>query len=417
MFYNKCFLLVILIVLCSNSSAINNPPFENITSYNLNLANSLNDSYDPDNSVNGTIDMTFFGTDINWAPVHRSFDFPFLHASAKLLKVEPSVDNVFSGEDPYLIFVWGAQADPLIPKDWEKVPGLMGDDCVEEQYGVNVSRNALITFSFANISETVNTSSNIVPIPENIKNAMMDTSGIDPLNIKLNSSNIFTYTINDRIPTHSGCRENLVNFSSQINVYDELNWTIGGNKTLFFLRSPILNEQWFRNNQFNTIVFSNSKIYKAFIKENGVVTRNISLYSFNTTTDKYGLKNIISVRSNSSGKKISEHLSLNSPLSLSEDNSSFIYLYEFNHTYEGIGENILELEIISFSGLKSKYTQKILSRELTHSGNISEQGELSNESNSRKSKSPESLNIQNVELSFGIVGILILLLFIKRIIK
>jgi hypothetical protein len=410
-------LALILLLPQASFSLYSQPPAKNTSAHNLLIAQSLNDRFDPDHSVNGTIEMTFHGTDINWAPVYRSFNFSLIRASVKLISIEPSIDNVISGENPFLIFSWGNESDVLEPKDWEKVPGLMGDDCVEFQVNSSVSRHALVTFTYGNLSQTANTYDNVVDVPQSILLAMQNTSGSDTLNITIDAVFNFTYTIDDRIPTHEGCRTNLVNFSSLIHVYDEMNHTSSGNKTLFFLRKPVLNEQWFRNNHFDTIVFSNSKLYRAQIRENGKSVKNISLYSFNVTTDKHGLQRIVSIPNNKIAVNSLEHKALNFPTPISFDNSSFIYLYEFNHSYEGIGENLLELEVTSFFGSSSAYSQKILSRSLTHSGNISEPGVDYNQSTARASRAATDSDLQPVILSFGIIGVLILLLLTKRMIK
>jgi hypothetical protein len=414
---NLLFLAILILAFSQVSFSIySDPPTKNTSSHNLNAAKSLNDRFDPEYAVNGTIAVEFRGTDINWAPVYRDFDLPLIRASAKLISIEPSIDNVISGENPFLIFSWGGEADEMEAKEWEKLPGLMGDDCVEFQVASNVSKYALVKFAYGNLSQTINTTENVVPIPKSILQAMENTSGDDKLNISLNAVFNFTYTLDDRIPTHDGCKKNLVNFSSIIHVYDQINQTSSGDKTLFFLRTPLLNEQWFRNNHFDTLVFSNSRLYKAQIRENGKPVKNISLYSFNITTDEYLLQRIVSIPDNKSSNDAAQHNVLNYPTPLSIDDSGFFYLYEFNHTYEGIGENLLEIEVVSFFGSKSTFSQNINSRVLTHSGNISELGTY-NESSARESKDFEDSNLQPVIVSFGIIGLFLLLLLTKRMIK
>jgi len=381
----------------------------NTTLHNLNAAKALNESFDPGNAVDGTINVTFRGTNIYWAPIQQSLELPLIHASASLLSIEPSIDNTISGNDPFLIIRWGAKAEEMEAKDWE------GDDCFESQSESNVRRSAVLEFTYGNISQTLITQDNVVPLPQVIVDAMRQTSGADILNVSMDAKFNFTYTMDDRRPTHEGCSMHLANYSSVLYIHDQMNYTSSGNRTLFFLRAPLLNEQWFRNNRFDMIVFSNSRIYKARIFEDGLPIRNITLYYFNITTDNNGLQRIVSVPSNESG--FFEHEAFNAPDPISEDGSTYFHLYEFNQTYEGIGEHDLELEVISFFGTSSAYQSKILSRSLTYSGNLTEIGNGSDPLNARKSKPDSDSGLAPVVISFGMIGLLILLLLIKRMIK
>lgn len=412
--YSRIFLALLLISSIHHAVYLE-PPLESVTQHNHDLAYSLNNSFVLQDSVNGTMSLDFYGTDYNWVPIHRHVDLPLIRASARLLTIEPAVDNSFSAtKNPYLIFAWGNESDELEAKDWEKIM-YVGDDCIESQNNSFVSRYALIDFSYNGIIETVNATDNIVPIPTKILNAIQNTSGNDSLDVHLNSTFIFTYIIDDRIPTHEGCRKNLAEFSSVINVLDQKNFTSAGNNTLFFLVRPVLLEQWYKNNHFDLIVLSNSKIYNAQISTNQNQSKNFKINEFNVTEDDYGLRHIVTIPLNIT-PGLSETIALNNPNPLDQENSSYSYLYEFNYSYEGIGENTLEIEMRSVFGDNHTFSRKIMSRALSHSGNISEFPGI-DQVDVRKSSEFELDQLNMVFLNLGLVGVLAILLLARKIIR
>lgn len=405
----SAFLLLFLLIPTS-LSLYTDPPLQEVTSHNLALAPWLNDHYDPSIAINGTVHMVFRGTNINWVKISEEFDFPLIHASAKLLTIDPSVDNATNIENnPRLVFAWGARADTLKRDDWES------DDCTEYQNASSVTRSALVTFTFRNTSETVSTTTNVVAIPDSVQEAMQGTTGRDRLNIKLDSTFDFLYTIDDQYATfESGCVQRLVNFTESLNIKDEMNWTVEGDNTLFFLRTPVLNEQWFRNNHFDSIAFSDSRIYKGRISANNDQEKEFHLYSFNITPGIYGLQKIESIPLDHQ-PGIGEHTVFNTPIPLALQNNTYGYLYEFNYTYDGIGKNSLLLETSSFSGKDHSFSQALLSRALSHSGNISELE--TDKENVRKSRGTSVSSLNQITIGFGIIGLLVLMLLLTKIVK
>ena len=408
-------LLSPLLLSISAFALYTDPPIYNVTLHNLNLAPSLNDSYSPVIGVNGTIGMDFNGTDRNWVHISEHFDFPIIHASAKLLTIDPSVDNATSASaSPKLLFAWGAFAEPLAIADYEH------DDCNESQISSSVSRSAAINFSFRNARETVIvTDSNVVPVPDGILKEMESTSGNDTLAVQINATFVFRYDMDDRKAiVEGGCVDRPKAFFSSISVSDSANWTVEGNRTLFFLRAPILGEQWFRNNRFDTVIFSNSRIYKAKVSADGNQTEYFQLYNFNITNDSYGVWKIESIPvSSGSSYGASGYAISNNPAPLERDNLTYGYLYAFNYTYSGIGVHTLALDADGLFGDEHVFSRDILSRMLSYGGNTSELGTPADWPVTRKSASFSEDALRTVTLSLGLAGLLLAALLINRIVK
>jgi hypothetical protein len=405
------FFLLLLSAAFSAGALYGDPPLASVTEHNLGIAPGLNDSFSQAAAVNGSIGMDFNGTDIDWVPISEHFDFNIIGASARLVSMEPSLDNAtWASGSPRLVFAWGALAGPLAQGDYEH------DDCNESQVSSSISRSASVTFSFANASETVAADSNVVPVPEAIMRAMQNTTGAGVLQVRLNATFDFTYEIDDRMPSHdTGCLDHPVNFTASLLVADGMNWTVEGNRTLFFLRSPILGEQWFRDNRFDTLLFSSSRIYEGEITGPGNQSYAFRLYAFNITNDSYGAWHAVSVPLESGHDGVAGHSAINTPTALSHDNFTYAYLYEFNYSYEGLGENTLTVRALSPFGENYSFRQELLSRMLTYAGNTTELGGAAEPSDSRPSFASGTDSIRTVALSLGLVGVLFVLLLINRI--
>ena len=406
--------LALLFLLSASFSLYTHAPIAQVTEHNLAVAVQLNNTFDPEYSVNGTVAMDFYGTDINWVPIHRHVELPLIRASARLLAIDPSVDGSFSASgNPHLIFAWGSEADGLLPKDWEKNGG-SGDDCIEYQKNISVKRNAIIDFKFRNATETVSTADNVVPVPPSILRAMESTSGLDALEVALNATFAFTYAVDDRLPAMGGCMENIVEFTSAVNVADQMNFTAAGNRALFFLARPVLLEQWHANNHFDVVVLSNSKLGSAAIFSGENQSKEFLLSLFNVTAGSYGLKRIVSVPANDS--EAGSHTALNNPFPIDSENSTYAYLYEFNYTYEGIGKKTLWAETSSVFGDNATFSRTIHSRTLSHSGNIPEVTGTGAE-DMRKSAYFGGSEMRSVFLDFGLLGILVIIILAGRLTK
>ncbi len=369
--------IVLLLLLSTAFSALySDPPLANVTAHNLAIAASLNDSYMPAIGVNGTVDLN--GTVLST-----------MAASVKLVAMEPSVDNATYPASSILIFAWGAGAQ-LAP----------GGNCTQP----SVSRSAAVSFAFQNASDVVVTDSNVVPVPQDIVAAMANTSGMDPLQVRINAT--FDFLYGDQAP---GCSAN-----SSLVVTDAMNWTVEGNRTLFFLSAPVLGEQWYMDNEFDTVLFSDSRVYKGAITGPGDQSYQFRLYAFNVTNDSYGAWHVVSVPLGPAGG-VAGYQAFNTPTALAHDNFTYAYLYGFNYSYQGIGENTLSLEEESFFGDNHSFQQELLSRMLSYSGNTTELGGPSSPSDSRPSLAFSTETIRTVALSLGLVGVLLAVVLLNRI--
>jgi len=409
--YSRRVISFLLFMALSAHCLYTDPPVSNATAHNFALAPELNSSYDPAIGRGGNVSMVFYGTDINWAPISRRVEMQLINASMRLLSVEPSVDSAtHAGSGSALLFAWGDVASQMQKKDWE------GDDCAEYQLGSTVSRSALLNFSFGNTSAVVNVTDNLVLIPDAVLGAMARTTGGDILRVRANATFLFTYEVDDRRPSHEeGCSHHPANFTSVMNIVDEMNWTVEGDRALFFLRAPLLGEQWFRDNHFDTVLFSNSRIYRASVSANGNQTRSFRLYGFNITNDSYGLWHVVSVPLAQGDAGAASHAALTTPSPISDDNSTYGYVSEFNYTYGGLGTNTLALEAVDVFGGRHAYSREILSRMLSHSGNTTELGGPVDPSIARRSEGFGAGSIGTVTLSLGMVGLLAVVLLANRI--
>lgn len=403
---------VVLLVLFFSFSSVfalyDEPPIANVTAHNLALATSLDDSFSQVKAVNGTITMLFNTSGPNGTS--SSFNLPLLHASAALVSIDPSIDNatIASGA-PVLLLARGAYAAPLAPSDYDN------DGCVESQLSSSVSPSALATFSFGDVSETVPVSGNLVQVPERVLAAMGNSTGVDVLQVRLNATFDFTYDVDDPIEVAGTCTDNIVSFHSPLHVSDARNWSVEGNRTLYFLLEPVLGEQWFRDNRFDSVVFSDSLIYAGSISGPGNQSYAFRIYGFDITNDSYGAWHAVSVELPSGHDGIAGYYAQNTPTALEHDSATYSYVYDFNYSYQGIGENVLTLEVQLLSGANRTFQERLLSRALTYSGNITELGTPAEPSISRPSLGFSADTIGEASLGLGLAGLLLVVILLNSV--
>ena len=283
------------------------------------------------------------------------------------------------------------------------------DSCAEIVNQSSVDYDMNVTFTFKDVNESVSFSSNIVEVPLSVRDAMRNSSGMDLLNVSIDGDVLFNYQFDDRSGFDCGAS---TYFNETANISYSLNqsFLVAGENKLFFLRSPILHEQWFRNNKFNVIVLSQSPIYLANTSMNGNQTKSRTLREFNTTADRFGIVSIYSNLTNATDW--SESRNISTPLPLESYNHSFSFIYEFNHTYSGIGENNLSLFVAdSFLG-ESDYEVKLLSRMLSYDGNKTQSGEY-DPAITRPSAQFNKGELSHLEIGLGFLAVLLLLTFIN----
>ncbi len=176
---------------------------------------------------------------------------------------------------------------------------------------------------------------------------------------------------------------------------------------------PILREQWFRDNRFDTIVLSQCPLYRAEIRMNGASVKNISIRTFNLTTDEFGFMRMTSNLSDSNGSGWMEDSSaIATPTPLEMQNNSFAYAYMFNFSYTGLGENNLSITATDSVLDTGEFNDTLMSRMLSYNGLTTENGQPIN-GNSRPSASFTEGTLTRLEIGLGLVGLVLILAFLN----
>ncbi|MFA5412255.1 MAG: hypothetical protein WC350_02835 [Candidatus Micrarchaeia archaeon] len=135
-----------------------------------------------------------------------------------------------------------------------------------------------------------------------------------------------------------------------------------GNVT-FFTARPVLGEQWYRNNHFDNLVFSNKRFYKSEVYLDGVKVGSAHVLNFSIYNDTFGTWFINSSQDyNNTNVTMGEHEIVYSPTPLIHNNESFRYLYEENYSYSGIGRHNLTLVLTDDFNHTINYSRELLSR-------------------------------------------------------
>jgi hypothetical protein len=283
------------------------------------------------------------------------------------------------------------------------------DYCAEYENNTYMDYNASVNFTFRNASESVDFDSNVVEVPEAVLDVMRDSSGAENLSITIEGNATFTYVINNRSYDGLDCFNVFFTKAVQVPFSVNASFPVGGERKLFFLRAPILREQWFRNNHFDTVVLSQSPLHHAEISLDGNTSRDITLREFHNETDDYGLMRIYS---NLTDGPFGEYRNLTRPTALQQDDHSFAFIYEFNHSYDGIGRHRLSLDVEdNFLG-RGNYFDVLTSRALTHSGTTTEEGKPADD-DARRSAAFQKQEITLVEVGLGFVALIIFLSFLN----
>jgi hypothetical protein len=264
-----------------------------------------------------------------------------------------------------------------------------------------------MTFYFRNLSynESLASIPTIVPLPQVILAAMKDSSGADQLEVDVNS------TLTGSYANGSSCINPLVSALRNLSFHTERNFTVFGTNQLYFLRAPLLREQWFEDNQFDTVILSQDPLSNAEIYLNGNLADNLTLRTFEVVTDSYGLQEILSNLSVPAGW--SESVNLTAPALLETQPHSYAYIYEFNYSYEGLGQNNLSL-VVTDSFLNSRqYDEQLLSRMLSYNGTTTETGGPIGSVPSRPSATFTVYSLSSFGLVFGLLALLLLLPFVN----
>ncbi len=414
------FLLVILPAIHCFSP----PPAGNVSDYNLGLASSLDDSFDPALAQNSSV-VARFGDYNQSIPVNSSMDI----AGISLL-----VDNSTSPADGLSVIVARGYllghltslpgSTPLFSCDrnwFEQMTDETSwrcdfdtDFCAEYENSSSAVYDVNATFSFRNVSENVSMDSNILQVPDAVLAAMEDSSGAEQLQVNLTGSVDFHYVIDNRIfEGGSSCGDNFTNLSASIPVNLSRNFTVSGTKKLFFLRSPILREQWIMSNSFDMVVLSQSPLYYAAVGFNGQRVQEEWLRNYTVSEGPYGLQEIWS--NLTPAGNASERVNLSRPIPLEYNNSSFLYSYELNYSYPGLapGVNNLSLTVNDSFLRNATFSDSLSSRYLSYGSSYSEKGTPAAAQPSRPSGSFGLSTLNHVEVGLGLVALVLLLAFVN----
>ncbi len=416
--------IALLVLLPSAFAGFSAPPVRNVSDFNLDLATSLDNSFQPALAQNGSVNFTI-GSYVQQIPVNSSLDL----AGISLL-----VDNSTYPVDGLAIIV----SRGYLLGNLTSLPGntppfacdrnwfnqmtdetswrcdFDNDSCAEYENSSSAVYDVNATFSFRNVSENVSMGSTVIQVPDSVLSAMADSSGNESLSVNLSGSVYFTYDINDRIyEGGSTCADNFTNFTASLPVNLSRNFTVSGTKKLFFLRSPLLREQWILSNSFDMIVLSQSPLYYDAVGFNGARVQETLLRNFSVSEGPYGLEQVWSNRT--AAGNASERVGLTSPIPLEYGNSSFLYVYEINYSYPGAapGDDNLSLSVNdSFMG-NASFSDTLTSRYLSYNSSFSEKGTPLSSQPTRPSGSFASQPLNRVEVGLGLVALIMLLAFVN----
>ncbi len=423
--------LLFFLVLVSFCFSYADPPVDDVTSHNILRAGDLDGHLNKTVAENGSIYFRWYGKKL------------WFNASMQIAGVSLLIDNsTAGGKNVRVIVEEGAEMQHLLRKgsmslkcddDFYSSHGddpecdFDGDGCTEYEISTDVVYTIEMNFTFRNQSETARADetnenilgvlfkkalTNMVTIPDSIDDAMADSSGNDNLTVVFNGTATFVYVIDNRSSGGTYCVSNKGVYYETIHFGDTETYNVYGKNNLIFTIAPVLNEQWFRNNRFDNIVLSQNQIYKAEVFLNDEKQKNFTLYEFNITEDSFGLQGIYSISLNDSGFVGDTDAT---PAFLENETHSYGHLYRFDYGYEGIGENKLELVVYDFLGENETIEQKILSRQLSYSGNKTETGEEYDPETTRRSAGFRMDEIRLLEIGVGMLGLIVIVLLIYRI--
>lgn len=367
------------------------PPISNITIENIAAAEILNSSFNESSAK--TTQITILGQTLQ------------AKGNMAIAGLSPIVDNTTNGT-LMVIIQKGSNMDDFVSGDVD------GDGCVESQKQKNAYYNITVEFRLAEILETVNSTSNIINATPVIMEIARNSSGNEILDVALNGSISFVYTIDDKEKIFSGeCVSNEKIYEKTIWFNDSRNVFVAGENKIFFLTKPVLSEHWYRDNDINWFILSQSKIYEIEItvenKSGETEKKIIHLYDFNITRNEWGIAEIISIE-----KDVAVFAGRASvmPNAISEKNTTFSYVYTPNYTDSlELGEKKFTLRTMDVFSREERKEYIIYSRQLSL-GEKTETGGPNTWETTRKSAVAGQLERREMWLFFGALGVLVVLM-------
>jgi len=326
----------------------------------------------------------------------------------KVVSVFPSVDNRVSSALPSSAY-WAYGETHKESISWETE--LSGNTCTSHADFVESNYSTKIGFVVGNNTEYIMAESSHVTTPS----ALLNSGG--NLTILMDGKVTFTYDLEVYsvvCTPNSGCsceKNSLASGEKNLTFHctNSLDYEVETQPVVCILQKPVLKEQWYKNNHFDNLLLTNRKVYKAGIAVNDSPIGSVTFYSFNVSTDKYGLKSIVTVDSYSAEHAEGKENIVNIiPIPLQKENTTFKYGYEINSSYSGLGLNTLVLKAYDDFGQEIESEERILSRELSFSGNISENNnEVKNTQALRQSATWSPLEYNLMFITLGAVGLII----------
>jgi hypothetical protein len=401
------------------------PPVESVMDYNGALGQFLDNRYDDATAVHSTVQIQFnnggslsvpVDASVNVAGMSLMLDNATYPASGLSLLVAKGArqGHMWALQSPgnpdgFICNYSSLYPDGSLDTTRAQRCDFDHDGCVEYENLAQALYTGTVTFHFKNVTYSTPFISNIMPLPSGLLAQMKTSSGADRLNASIVGTMRFIYYINDR--EGSGCTDSYRYFTRNVSFSTSRDFNVFGANKLYFLRAPVLREQWFRDNRFDTIILSQGPLYHADIYLNGNLTRNLTLRTFDTRTGPYGIQEIVSYPASPDGW--SEYTGLATPTQLESRNYSFAYTYEFNYGYEGLGQNVLSIAVKGPVLDEERHDEAILSRALSYNGATAETGEPASSVPSRPSAAFQQDYMASMELVLGLLALLFLLSFVN----
>jgi hypothetical protein len=324
-------------------------------------------------------------------PGTASFLDPFESAGGEIITAFPSVDGRISADAPTkIIWVW---ADKHIDSIKE---ANAADGCNDEIIYSGSSISGTMEFKFKNSTKIVSIDGS-TPLELSIpfsNDELTSPDYKDALIVSLYANIILDYDWKVREEVCSGTSCYCSTTDTKIKQFSRgavssKNITVESGRPLFQLVRPILREQWFMNNKFDSVLLSRRVLYQGSVYLNGQNFGNYSLYQFAIGDAGYGLRKVVSIRNDSfDNSSAFESFWHSEPYPLEKTSDSFSIAYQVNSSYQGLGVNSLSLEVFDEFGNKFTFVENITSRKLSYNGNNPEDGIPTDVSNLRPSVAP-----------------------------
>ena len=415
-------LILLLIVGAAFSQYTTQPQWSDVEHANHLIASSLNSSYNESFATDSLVGVYF-----------PPYDFT-ISSSVDAIGLSSMIDGSVCPRDGLsLLIARGSLLDRFTAADVDN------DQCKEYENQTIVDYSGVVVdISFRGINGSFPLLSTEIQIPDDILSAMRDSSGSDNLSVYIHGAVKVAYQFDN--PSGSDCTDSFYFVNGSIPISQNFTFKTYGSNHLFFLRAPVLSEQWFRNNKFDVVVLSQDPLSSASVQSNGVPIGNSTMVWFGNATGPYGLLQLKTFnqstvanltntanQTNSTNLTNSTNQSLPVPLQWSESVSNrsfipsalesqghpFVFVYEFDTAYAGLGANNLSLTVQDVCGGSGSYNGSVLSRMLSYNGNSLENGSPIDANISRGSV-PFNYDVLNrTAVSFGLVAVILLLAFIN----